>query len=173
MYLCDLLRVFEGGLLIKGCVWDKWVEGHVWRNFVWIVKQLGGCEQRLRGVERAGACCIIKTSPAPGQLFRTQDCRNERPMNGFLCVTMTAALSEEGMVRGPCYGWAALSVWVCMYVRESERESTLRNYSGMWGYMPETKNLSHIQWNLTLLASSEEISQSHQKAWPVSHSGWN
>lgn len=33
MYLCDL-RVFEGGLLIKGCVWDKWVEEHVWRNFV-------------------------------------------------------------------------------------------------------------------------------------------
>lgn len=111
--------------------------GCMWRNSVWIVRQQGACAQRLKGVEHAGACCIIKTNPAPGQLCRTQD-RNEGTMNGFLCVTMTAALRGEGMVRGPCYGRTA---WVC----------ALRNYSGMWGDMPKTKNLSCIQGNLTLL----------------------
>lgn len=34
VYLRDLQPVFEGGLLIKGRVWDKWVEGRVQRNFV-------------------------------------------------------------------------------------------------------------------------------------------
>lgn len=47
-------------------------------------------------------------------------------MNGFLCVTMTAALSGEGMVRGPCYGLAALRVCVCVRVHKYS-EKLLRN----------------------------------------------
>lgn len=90
------------------------------------MKQLGSCKECLRVVERAGACCIIKTSSAPGQLFRTQDCRNESPMNGFLCATITAALSEEGMVRGACSccgtgNIECMSVYVCDGQREGEK----------------------------------------------------
>lgn len=106
--------------------------------------------RRLQVVPQGcGACWGLlhyKDRHAPSQLCRTQDCRNESLMNGLLCVTMTVALSDQGNVRGPRNRWA---VWVCMSVRE--RVSTLRNYSGMWGRMPKTKNLSHIQRNLTLL----------------------
>lgn len=91
-------------------------------------KQLGGCEQHLGCVERAGACRIMKTSPAPGQLCRTQGCRNESAMNGFLCATMTAALSGEGMVRGLRYGQAALSLSVCVSV--CARRRRVRVYTG-------------------------------------------
>ena len=74
----------------------------------------------------------MKTSPAPGQLCRTQGCRNESAMNGFLCATMTAALSGEGMVRGLRYGQAALSlsVCVCVCVCVCARRRRVRVYTG-------------------------------------------
>lgn len=78
-----------------------------------------------------GPAGLERQALAPGQLCSTRDCRNEGTMNGFLCVTMTAALSGEGTVRGPppphrpfCYGQAAVNVrvWECVYT-----EKLLRN----------------------------------------------
>lgn len=60
------------------------------------VRGATGSSSRLGGVRRAGACCIMKTIPAHSQLRRSQDSRNERPMNGLLCATITAALGQEG-----------------------------------------------------------------------------
>lgn len=85
--------------------------------------------RRLQVVPQGcGACWGLlhyKDRHAPSQLCRTQDWRNESPMNGLLCVTMTVALGDQGNVRGPCNGWA---VWVCMSVCESEyTEKLLRN----------------------------------------------
>lgn len=51
-----------------------------------------------RGVERAEACFIAETSAAPGQLYRAQDYRNEGTKNGFLCLTISVALSGEGTI---------------------------------------------------------------------------
>lgn len=114
---CNLQRVFEGGLLIKHRVWGKTrrkrraekISTNSGRR-----KKLGVCELCLRGVERAGACCIIKTSPTPSQLCCTQNCRNEGTMNGFHCVTMTAAFSGKATVRGLSCRDAAPSVCVCL-----------------------------------------------------------
>lgn len=123
----------------------------MWRNV-----EPASDERRLGGVERAGACRSSKTSLAPGQLC----CRNEGTMNGFLCVTMTAALSSEGTVRGPCYGHTAPNVCACVYA-----ETLLRNVR-IHAKHKELESQSRP-------SASVEISQSHQKAWPESHTGWN
>lgn len=70
-------------------------------------------------MERAGACCTMKTSPARGQLCSTQEKRrNESPMNGSLCATMTAALGESARSEVPA---AAAAEAVRAYVRTYAR----------------------------------------------------
>lgn len=139
---------------------EKQDEKGVWRKFLRIVgeeKKLGVCELCLRGVERAGACCIIKTSPTPSQLCCTQNCRNEGTMNGFHCVTMTAAFSGKATVRGLSCRDAAPSVCVCVRVYTEK--------------LPRNVRIHAKDKEFAFSSPSEEISQSHQKACPDSHTG--
>ena len=59
-------------------------------------------------------------------------------MKGFLCATMTAALSGEGMVRGLRYGQAALSLSVCVCVCECVSECVC-----------ETEKSACVHWEIT------------------------
>lgn len=47
-------------------------------------------------MQHAGACRIIEDNPCTQPAASSQDSRNERPMNGLLCATITAALGREG-----------------------------------------------------------------------------
>lgn len=87
-----------------------------------------------------GPAALWRQLPAHSQLRRSQDSRNERPMNGLFCATITE-LGQEGNGQRS-------SAADGQHPARKTRESTLRNYSGMPGSVPKTKNPSHIQWNL-------------------------
>lgn len=105
-----------------------------------------GCKERLGGVKRAWACWFIKTSPCSRPAVQhtklqewghhewlslcDNDCSTQRRGYGQRSPTHPSTPSTPAMDKQQ-------RVCVCGSV------CTLRNYSGMWGYMPKKESESH------------------------------
>lgn len=96
--------------------------------------------ERLGGVKRAGACWFIKTSPCTRpavQHTRLQEWGHHEWLS--LCDNDCSTQRRGNGQRSPSPPATDKQGWMCV----CGSVCTLRNYSGMWGYMPKKESESH------------------------------